>query len=476
MRRRQFITALTGAALVSGAESLFTDFSRAQAQAATTIPRTLVNVMLIGGADFRHVMVPAPDYDPAYVNAFWTARRGLYAQNFPDYATMYAAEYRSVTDPLSGRSFGIHQSCGWLVNRFMAGDVAVISNVLGSDNRRHDHSQLIVDAGDPYANQAQTLRDGWGGRLVEATGASSRVVVVSSGLSLFCMGTNPDDRLVRVIHAKDMRDMALPAVNPALAVTSAPNNMTRALRAYYQGRGIEIETEKAPNWPYRRFFQHFRSLDNFGRTIDDRLSGTPLSPALAALTLHNAGFAQQCRNLHDCCLASDILGSRVISMNYDGWDTHGGQQSKLSNFLPDVFGADGGIDTVSKQLAADAPGANDKLTYIFATDFGRQLATNGGLGTDHGRGNYFVIVGNDVRGGVYGEMFPAREARPDAADSQGRTPFQIPGTDIKGLTTFERVLAKTCDWVAPGSGSQVFPNAASGLIEPGVDLSGLFTA
>ena len=465
---------MSSAAVLSGAPLLYS--RTAWTQSFSPIPRTVVNVMLIGGADFRYVLAPAPDFDPTYLNEYWSARRGLYVQGYPDYAAMYAAEYRPVMDPLSGSTFGIHRTCGWLAERFAAGDVAVVSNVLGSANRRHDHSQLIVDAGDPTAHQAQTLRDGWGGRLVEAIGGDSKVAVVSEGVSIFAMGRNPDHRLARVVHARNSRDMALPTHDAALSSTHPRNNLTRALRAYYAARGAEVAASKPANWPYLRFFQQYRSIDAFGAAITQRLATQPLPAALANLSLHRDEFAQQCRNAYDCAVASDILGCRVVSMSYDGWDSHGGQQSKINAFLPDVFGSNGGLATLSAHLNAASPGAADNLVFVFNSDFGRQLAANGGRGTDHGRATSSLLIGGPVRGGVYGEMFPAREARPDPDDSLGRSPFRIPGTDIKGLTSFERVLAKVCDWAAPSAGAVAFPGAASSALEAGVDLSSLLSA
>ena len=78
-----------------------------------------------------------------------------------------------------------------------------------------------------------------------------------------------------------------------------------------------------------------------------------------------------------------------------------------------------------------------------------------------------------VRGGVYGEMFPGRESRPDA---DGRVPLETPGADIEGLTSTDRILAEAADWVGSGLGAAVFPDSAQGGIEPGVQLESLFAA
>ncbi|MEJ2095519.1 MAG: DUF1501 domain-containing protein, partial [Gammaproteobacteria bacterium] len=157
-------------------------------------------------------------------------------------------------------------------------------------------------------------------------------------------------------------------------------------------------------------------------------------------------------------------------------DTHANQQNTMNHNLQDILGTEGGLETVSTQLENFIPGANDNLVYFLSWDFGRQLAANGTVGTDHGTGNYSVVIGNAVSGGVYGDMFPEHEALPDPVDSVGRTPFEIHGRDIDGLTSIERVYARLCDWAAPGTGPVVFPNAASSILESGVDLTNLLVA
>ncbi len=466
---------LSGGAVLGNGLLLSTPFSTAFAIHSATVPNTLVNVMLLGGADLRFAFVPVPGYDPTYVAQFWAARQALYTQNYPDYATMYAAEYQTVTDPLdASNQFGIHNSCAWLAQQFTAGRVAIIANVYGSLNRRHDHSQLIVDTGDPLADRLIYDREGWGGRLVETVSSDANVVAVGGDVPIFCNGTDASYRLKQVIHARNTRDIALPNIDYATSETNVRNVLTRALIAYYKERGIEIDSEKPADWPYRKFFQHNTAFRDFGDAVDAELATHPLPPALAGLDLNYSSFEQQCRNLYDCCLVPDLLDLKVVSMHYGGWDTHTNEQSRIAANLQDLFGTGGGLDVLTAQLDSDLPGASAKLLYTFGSDFGRQLAANGSRGTDHGRGSNMVLIGYDLNGGVYGDMFPQREALPDPGDGAGRTPFEIPGRDIDGLTSFERVLAAVCDWAHAGSGATVFPNASSSDLETGVDLGSLF--
>jgi hypothetical protein len=280
-----------------------------------------------------------------------------------------------------------------------------------------------------------------------------------------------------VIHAQNTRDIALPNVRPDRNVTDSRNVMTRALKAYYQARGPEVAIEKPSTWPYHLFYQHNDAFRMFGDTIRDRLVACgDLPSSLASLTLNQGHFAQQCRNLYDVCLAHDILGVGAVSMRYSGWDTHNGQYGRITNNLSDLFGSAGGLATTMGEIALlPSTGAppSDRLVFCFTSDFGRQLRVNGDRGTDHGRGIHTILVGQDVNGGIYGEMFPERESRPDG---NGRIPLQTSGADIQGRTSTELVLGQVCEWIQPGSAAAVFPEADPGAVEtPGL-LSNLLDA
>jgi uncharacterized protein (DUF1501 family) len=105
------------------------------------------------------------------------------------------------------------------------------------------------------------------------------------------------------------------------------------------------------------------------------------------------------------------------------------------------------------------------MVLVFSGEFGRQIRANGDGGSDHGEGNTVLIVGESVRGGVYGDMFPEAELDRLADDSP----------QIIGQTGIEPLFGAVCDWIAPGSGNTVFPGRATAPLEPGVDLGALFT-
>ena len=497
MKRRDFLrgSIVSGGAATVASVGLSLPFKQAFAATAPTsvTKRSVVNTMLLGGADLRFLFVPEPG--SAYAEKFWQARKRLYQvttedqTNYDTYEKVWSAFYLPTTS--NGLTFGIHKNAAWLKTQFDLGNVAIIANVVASENRRHDHSQLIMHTGDVFADQYILDRDGWGGRLVNSIAANANVVAMSHDVSIYCNGPSVANRLAQVIHMRDSRDFALPGPNEN--ATSHRSVLARALKSYYEKKGAQVENEitkgkLADNWPFRRFFQHEDAIRSFGDLFKARLDDVQATQhwLLRRLyqyknlyRLNNIHFGREVANLYDSLLAADVLGMRSAYLEHGSWDTHNDQRNRIEKNIHDLFDKDAGFDSLTNALD-EIMGINEDLVYIFTSDFGRQLAANGAGGTDHGRGTYSIIVGRNVRGGTYGEMFPQREIQ---ADVDGKTEFDKLGADIKGMTSFEHVLGAVCDWVQPGSAVKVFPNLANTgitqianrpILEPGVDLGTLF--
>ena len=477
--RRSFLRRTISASMAAGVVAARPGLLLAQDQACIpqAMPRTLVNVMLQGGADFRYLFMPSPGHpDANYLSLLWSGRRSLYNEAYANYEQMFENEYLLTTDPQTGQAFGIHNRAAWLHSQFNDGRLAIVANAYCGRNRRHDQSILNADAGEPDFAALNFDRDGWGGRLVEQLGGTINSVELGSSVTTFNKGSVQGDRLARVLHAQDMRSLALPMADPE-APASKRSILARALRAYYEARGPEVNVSKPGNWPYHTFFQHNTALRTFAAGVDEKLAScSPLPDELLELQLSNPEFAQQARNLFDICQVPSELSLGVVSMSYGGWDTHNNQAAEIGLNLTDLFGSDGGIATALtaiETLPATEQPASEQLVFYFASDFGRQIIANGTAGTDHGSGTYSMLMGHAVRGGVYGEMFPGRESRPG---SEGLIPLQTPGADIEGLTSTDRILTRAVDWVGNGLGDAVFPNSAQGGLEPGVSLANLFSA
>ena len=88
------------------------------------------------------------------------------------------------------------------------------------------------------------------------------------------------------------------------------------------------------------------------------------------------------------------LGVRALTLELDGWDTHIEQADSFEALLTDL---DEGLGTFMEDMQ------HQRVTVVVMSEFGRRLAENGGEGTDHGHGSTMLVLGESVRGGVYGQ-------------------------------------------------------------------------
>ena len=98
------------------------------------------------------------------------------------------------------------------------------------------------------------------------------------------------------------------------------------------------------------------------------------------------------------------IGVEVISVELDGFDTHNAQRGRHDALMATLDAALGPfLDDLSRSAAG-------RQTVVAAfSEFGRRVAENGSQGTDHGQAGPLFVMGEAVRGGLYGEH-PALDA------------------------------------------------------------------
>lgn len=90
-------------------------------------------------------------------------------------------------------------------------------------------------------------------------------------------------------------------------------------------------------------------------------------------------------------------GTRVLYLSVGGFDTHARQaenHAKLLRGLSDALGA--------FQTELELIGKADKVLTMVFSEFGRRSYENGSQGTDHGQAAPMFLIGNSVKGGIYG--------------------------------------------------------------------------
>ncbi|MCP5265217.1 MAG: DUF1501 domain-containing protein [Burkholderiaceae bacterium] len=128
-----------------------------------------------------------------------------------------------------------------------------------------------------------------------------------------------------------------------------------------------------------------------------------------------------------------------------GWDTHAAQAGQLATALSRLGH---GLDAMARELG---PVFDDTIVVVMS-EFGRSVAENGSLGTDHGHGNVMWLLGGRVAGGRV------------HADWPGLDEEQLfERRDLAVTTDFRAVLAQVCQrhmGVSDSGLADVFPGLA----------------
>jgi len=163
--------------------------------------------------------------------------------------------------------------------------------------------------------------------------------------------------------------------------------------------------------------------DYLAHTGLDALKGADIlsaAPGMYSSSVEYGGdtVGQYMRNIAQTHLAG--FGTRVFytTAPYNAFDTHAGQLAahtmlwdQTSRAVSDFY------DDLKEHNAGD-----DVILLVF-TEFGRRVKDNGS-GTDHGAGGHCFIIGEQVKGGLYGE-YPSLDAdKLDAGDLQFNTDFR----------------------------------------------------
>jgi len=429
-----------------------------------------------------------------------------------------------LVDPTGTNSnvrFGIWREASWLIDMFANGNAAMVFSAVGGTNRAHDRSSLMLAQGDLLAGLNNRGASGWGGRLARSAGG--KAISLTSSPSSFLFGpvglapnydpSRSDNIDLRSIS--DSRNIGLYDFDINLDQRGRSNQkMARAAKSYYAAlRQEQIDLA------YQTARDHEQTIRDFGVLVSGLLNdeNIPIPESIRALyetrpgfnldpnnaentgrrVLRDRGIGRQIRNLYDMIAVNNLteLDPRVLSMTNGGWDSHGAQRRipailatdptnpfeyrGIESNLRDLFGGQFGsspnnpaaLHGAFSALWDNLPSASDRsnIAITIAGEFGRQIRDNGDSGTDHGKGNLIMVLGESVRGGVYGTLF-----QDDEVDKYDNTNLSTP--DIDPLTEIDPLFSQVCDWVTPNSGTAVFPRTASGFSgeAPLIEVPGMF--
>ena len=150
-------------------------------------------------------------------------------------------------------------------------------------------------------------------------------------------------------------------------------------------------------------------MEYLSQTGMDALKGADIlatAPQKYTSTVEYGGdsVAQYVRNMAQVHTAG--LGTRVIytTAPYNSYDTHAGEMASHSRLWTEMSRT---VSDFHADLTEHNAGHN--LVTLLFTEFGRRVKDNGS-GTDHGAAGIAFVIGDAVKGGLYGE-YPSLEQK-----------------------------------------------------------------
>ena len=163
--------------------------------------------------------------------------------------------------------------------------------------------------------------------------------------------------------------------------------------------------------------------DYLSQTGLDALKGADIlstAPQTYSSSVEYGGsmFAQWLKSIAQVHLSD--FGTRVLytGVNPGTFDTHANQNTTLPKLWGDVSSAIGDFYEDLKEH-----NANEEVVMLLFTEFGRRAQENGS-GTDHGSGGVAFVIGDAVKGGLYGEYPSLEPEKLDQGDLQWNNDFR----------------------------------------------------
>lgn len=380
LSRRRFLQ-VTSAAAAAAVGPVWLRLGSAHAsETAAVAGRKLVVMYLGGGNDGLNTVIP-------YLNSDYQRRR-LTVSYRPDQVLL-------LPDSLE---YGLHPRLPALQGLYTQGKAAIVHGVGYPGQDLSHFTSMDVWFSGHLDRQSST---GWLGRWLDATPDDGRAVrAVSIGYALAPMLVGELDSGVAVpsyggfafADGVDLDPMSEPFRRHEAFLRSCTNAVVGSAANAYQRSAI-------------RTVGAVRAVNQLGNTE---------APAPATFA-EQMGFAIE--------LLNSSLGVELAYLTPPvGFDDHAGEQTSQ----PDHLGL---VDEAIARFAADVsalPDADDYLLMIFS-EFGRRPEENASAGTDHGTAAPVLLVGNAVRGGLYGEHPSLADA---ALDRNGNL---VPTVDFRDI-------------------------------------------
>ena len=294
---------------------------------------------------------------------------------------------------------GFHPAMAPIKDLYDQGKVAVIQGI-GYPNpiRSHFRSMDIWHTAEP----AKMATEGWLGRAIEE------------------LDPHKENVLTAVNFGRGLpRALAMPGVSVA---------SVGSLETYGVLTGIEGEDQRSQALDifarmYSPLIGSGMANEYLSQTGLDALKGADIlstAPQVYSSPVEYNGdqFSQWVKNIAQVHLAD--FGTRILytGLNPGAFDTHANQSTAFPKLWSDVSNA---VSDFYQDLKEH--NANEEVVILMFTEFGRRVQENGS-GTDHGSGSVAFVMGDAVKGGLYGEYPSLEQDKLDEGDLQWNNDFR----------------------------------------------------
>ena len=306
----------------------------------------------------------------------------------PDFASARGAlaQFGAAALPLDA-TFALHPNLAELHAMVGRGEATIVHAVgLPYRERSHFDAQQVLESG---ATRPYELATGWLGRALAAGGQKG--IALSTTVPLVLRGRAAVDTWA-----------------PSLLPDPSADLVARLERMYAGDPELATALQRA-----RLLHLDAPPPQGGGETM--MAGGNASRPgAFVALAGRAAEFLAQ------------PTGPQAAVLEIGGWDTHANQANPNGALANGLRQLDAGLATLRNGLVAS--GAWRRTVVVVASEFGREVAVNGTLGTDHGSGGVAFVLGGAVRGGVVADW-------PGLARAQ-----RFDGRDLRATTDLRAVL------------------------------------
>ena len=294
---------------------------------------------------------------------------------------------------------GFNPAMAPLKELYDQGKVAVMQGIgYPKPIRSHFRSMDIWHTAEPE----RVVTDGWLGRTIRELDPNKENVLT---------GVNFGRGLPRAMAA------------PGVSVASVGNLETYGVLTGIEGEDQRVEALDIFARMYSPMIGSGPVSDYLSQTGLDALKGADIlstAPQTYSSSIEYGGspFAQWLKNVAQVHLAG--FGTRILytGLNPGAFDTHANQNTAMPALWRDVSNAIS--DFYHDLVEHDA--SEEVVTLVF-TEFGRRVRENGS-GTDHGAGGVAFVIGDAVKGGLYGEYPSLEQGKLDEGDLQWNNDFR----------------------------------------------------